>query len=189
MSTDEDGGGKAGGAAVGERIVSFLRTVDRPRQAASDVAAALDLTRGEVRTGLQRLADAERVVRVDEGPTARWATPDRAHEPDPGPERRGERSEPGADTEGDASAEAGGKAKTATESDAGGGDATGASGEPTHEPTDERSVEALPVRSSPETRSRGIGDGGSRSGRSAIRAAALFVGLVVAGAALRRRRR
>lgn len=181
MSNDEGGGGDVGGTAVEERIVSFLRTADRPRQAASDVAAALDLTRGAVRTGLQTL--------TDEGTTARWATPDRVGESDPGPARRDELSEPGAGVGRDASVEANGNAKTATEADAGGGDATGTSGEQTQEPTEERSVETPAVRSSAETRSRATGDGGSRSGRSAIRAAALFVGLVVAGAALRRRRR
>lgn len=74
------------------RVVELLRATDRPRLLASEVAAALDVPRGRVRTRLQALADDGRVVRVDDGTTARWAVPDRTDEPEPGG---------GADTSGD----------------------------------------------------------------------------------------
>ena len=69
-----------------ERVVEFLGTADRPRQLASEVATALDLARGRVRTRLQALSDEGRVVRVDAAGTARWAVPDRADEPEPADE-------------------------------------------------------------------------------------------------------
>jgi hypothetical protein len=83
MSTDGDDGGGANDATPEERIVSLLESREEPRSVASDVARALDLPRGRVRTGLQTLADEGRVVRTDEDTTAWWAAPDRDGDPDP----------------------------------------------------------------------------------------------------------
>lgn len=83
MSTDGDHGGGADDAAHEERIVSLLESADRPRRTASDVAEALGLSRGRVRTGLQTLADEGRVVRTDEGTTAWWAASERTGDPAP----------------------------------------------------------------------------------------------------------
>ena len=82
--TDDRGSTDASDAD--RRVVELLRTADRPRLLASEVAAALDVPRGRVRTRLQRLADDRRVVRVDDGTTARWAVPDRTDEPESGSE-------------------------------------------------------------------------------------------------------
>lgn len=78
--TDEDGREAAGGP--GERIVEFLRAADRPDHLASDIAAALDLARGAVRTELQTLENDDRVEEVDAGTDVRWVAPGRADEPD-----------------------------------------------------------------------------------------------------------
>lgn len=165
MSNDVNDWSESSDGAVEERVVSFLRSSDRPRHVASDVAVALDLTRGRVRTGLQTLADEGRVVRTDDGTTARWAVTDRADEPD---------AVPGAERDATAETDEDGVTEAAD------GSVTEAAPEPESAPPPESASDATIGRSRVGERRRGEG---------MVRAVAVFLGLAVAVAVLRRLRR
>lgn len=181
------------------RVVEFLRTADRPRLLASEVATALDVPRGRVRTRLQALADDGRVVRVDDGTTARWAVPDRTDEPEPGSQAgTGDVDAGGPDVD-DAGPDAGRDGapegtdadgvevpgeETADGSD-GTADASATAAGPTDAPRDR------PAGGDSPPPSRGPPDGGGEPRWSGLptRRLTLATGLVLALAVLRRLRR
>ena len=204
----EDGNGT--GTAVDERVVAFLGTADRPRHLASEVAAALDLPRGRVRTGLQALADADRVVRVDADGAARWAVPHRVDEPDPPVDAEDDAPTTATGAEPDAARDP--DATAPTDGDAGGPDADGATGgdpttdagtadgasptgdAPVASPTDRPTTAAGPAGVSDSSGPSGsaggtAGDGERRWRADPARVLALLAGLVVVLLALWRLRR
>lgn len=163
-----------------ERVLEFLRTADRPRQLASDVAAALDVARGRVRTRLQALADEDRVVRTRAGTTARWAVPERTDEPDPVAGVGEEEPQPETDVgEEEPRSETDAGVDGPTPADGSGSDtgtAEGSTGASAARPTD-----TVPSASAPGP--SGDGDGWWRPGSA--RLLALAVGTVLALAAIR----
>jgi len=189
----DDGTGT--GTAVDERVVEFLGTADRPRSLASEVAAALDLPRGRVRTGLQALADADRVVRVDADGAARWAVPHRVDEPDPPVDAEDDAPTTATGAEPDAARDP--DATAPTDGDAGGPDADGATGgDPATDagtadrPTTAAGPAGISDPPGPSGSAGGTaGDGERRWRAGPVRVLALLAGLVVVLLALGRLRR
>ena len=178
--------------SVDERVLAFLRTADRPRHLASDVAAALDLPRGRVRTRLGSLAAAGRVVRTDTERTARWAVPDRADEPEPtagpdpgslgvdGDERGADvAGEPDGDVDGPTDGAVGGDDRSAHGDTSGPASADGPDDGETGAATSTVASGAAGVPDAPDA--RWLADRG--------RALGLLVALLLAFAAIRRVRR